>query len=100
MARNIRMVPEKSKVEPCPKCGNNILFKIHSMQVAEDSCDVWAECSVCGYDPTYGKDGHRLESVWGGTGDSNCIWAVECWNEEIREDAKLATSSTGSSEET
>ena len=87
MARNIRML-QKSKVEPCPKCGNNLLFNILSEQVAEDSCDVWAECAVCGYDPTSGKEGHRLESVWGGTDDNNCIWAVECWNEEIREDAK------------
>ena len=82
MARNIRM-SVKSKVEPCPKCGNKLLFKVHSLQVSEETCDVWAECAVCGYDPTNGKVGSRFESVMGGTDDYNCIWAVSCWNDEI-----------------
>jgi hypothetical protein len=66
--------------EPCPHCGNKVEFKIVSMQVAEDCCEIWAECK-CGYKPAF--DG--IEDVWGGCDDDNCINAINItWNDELK----------------
>ena len=46
--------------KPCPKCGNRLEFVINSQQVAEDCCEVWAQC-VCGFTPS--KEG--FEDVMG-----------------------------------
>lgn len=69
MSRRIKL-KDGSQVEKCPKCGNNIEFDIHSQQVAEDCCEIWASC-VCGFDPTshenmgsnYRLEKHRQESI-------------------------------------
>ncbi len=54
-----------SNIAKCPECGNNTSFVAHSVQCAEDCCDVWVKC-VCGYDPTEGDNWkHRMEDVWG-----------------------------------
>lgn len=82
--RKIKM-KESSEIEPCPKCGNKLYFTIRSQRVAEDCCEVWAECKCC-FDPTSLENlgsGYRLEDVWGGTDDDNCIGAVNCWNDAI-----------------
>lgn len=87
MARNIKY-KENKFIKPCPKCGNNTDFKIHSEQVMEDGCEIWAECK-CGYDPTSYENlgsGYRVEDVWGGTSDDNCQDAITLsWNECIEE---------------
>jgi len=70
------------QVTKCPQCGNDITFIAHSEQVAEDSCDIWIECE-CGYDPTYGKCGHRVEDVWGGLDLATISLALQVWSEEI-----------------
>lgn len=80
----MRSVKTKVKLLPCPKCGNRNSFNIHSAQVGEDCCEVWAECK-CGYDPSEDKWGSRFEDVWGGTGDNNCVMALEVWNMLIDE---------------
>lgn len=79
---NIRKVTlnKKSQAEPCPKCSNETVFVIKSQQVAEDSCDIWAECE-CGYDPTFEKVGSRVEDVWGGVDNENASMAIQNWNE-------------------
>ena len=83
MARNIEYKPNKY-IKPCPKCGNNTKFKIHSQQVAEDCCDIWAECT-CGYDPTAENTLNRLEDVWGGTDDDQCKDAIVfTWNDILQ----------------
>jgi DNA-directed RNA polymerase subunit M/transcription elongation factor TFIIS len=61
MARKINFKPN-DVVEKCPKCGNNTAFTIHSQQVAEDYCNVWAVCK-CGYDATAEDTGNRIEDV-------------------------------------
>ena len=78
MARRIKIKP--NGVEECPSCGNNTEFNINSNQVAEDCCEVWATCAICGHD-TPSK--YRLEDVWGGCDDDNCIGAMSCWNDYI-----------------
>lgn len=70
------------KVEKCPKCGNNTEFVGHAQQVAEDCCDVWVVCK-CGYDPTEGKCGHRLEDVWGSLDKDTIAMALTVWDDEI-----------------
>lgn len=72
---------ENTQIKPCPKCKNNTHFVAESMQVCEDSCEVWVEC-ICGYDPT-SDNGSRLESVMGGTGEENVRLAMEVWNSAI-----------------
>lgn len=69
-------------VNPCPKCGNNIIFGVHSSQVAEDCCEVWVECD-CGYDPTAENTLKRFEDVMGGTHNDNVLVALDCWNDAI-----------------
>lgn len=66
--------------KPCPRCGNRERFIVHSIQVCEDLCHVWAEC-VCGHDPTQASTSHRLESVMGGCGIDNVRAAIAIWNE-------------------
>ena len=67
----------------CPKCGNNTEFTIRSEQVSEDCCDIWAICK-CGYDPTEGDTGNRVEDTWGGVDDGNCQLAIcYAWSETI-----------------
>lgn len=69
----------------CPKCGNNTVFDVHSDQCAEDCCDVWASCK-CGYDPTANLWTHRVEDVWGGVDEVNCIMALrDSWNPALEE---------------
>lgn len=63
---------------PCPKCDNSKDFIIHSCQVAEDCCEIYAVCK-CGYKP---KD-NEVEDVWGGTSDDNCIDAMSAWNDSL-----------------
>jgi len=75
MPRKIKL---KSGAEPCPECGNASEFTIHSQQVAEDGCEVYAVCK-CGYRPR----GAEYEDVWGGTGDDNCAMAMMCWNDAV-----------------
>lgn len=41
-----RSVTTNRDMNPCPKCGNRRAFKIVSQQVAEDLCEVWAECKA------------------------------------------------------
>lgn len=83
MARLIEYKANKYII-PCPKCGNNTKFMIHSEQVGEDICDIWAVCK-CGYDPTETNTLHRLEDVWGRTDDNNCRDAIDCtWNELLK----------------
>lgn len=77
---------EDANVEPCPKCGNRRAFTIHSQQVAEDLCEVWAVCQ-CGHET---PDGYRYEDVWGGCDDGNVMAAISCWNDAIAE-AQAAT---------
>lgn len=89
-SRKVKFKPGKS-IHECPKCGNNIEFTIHSDYCAEDCCEIWAVCK-CGFDPTQEDTGYRLEDVWGGVGDDNCINAIEIsWNEGIEEWKKKRT---------
>jgi len=84
MARTVRFKPH-SDIEPCPKCGNKEHFKIHSQQVAEDYCNIWASCK-CGFCPTENNTDSRIEDVWGGTDDNNCYDAMTfTWNDVLRE---------------
>lgn len=69
----------------CPKCGNKNKFDAHSSQVAEDCCEVWVSCHICGYDPTEAIIGNRVESVMGGTDNGNVLMAIDVWNESIEE---------------
>jgi hypothetical protein len=79
MSRKIKINPNPN-VRHCPKCGNNTEFEVFSQQVAEDYCNIWAQC-ICGYDPTDGDSGNRIEDVWGGCSDENCLWAIDVtWN--------------------
>lgn len=73
---------EAAQVTPCPMCKNRTDFTAHSMQVAEDACEVWIVCK-CGFDPTREHTEYRLENVWGGTGPANVVGAKECWNDAI-----------------
>ena len=82
--RNVKL-NQNDIVQPCPKCGNNISFNAHSMQVSEDCCNVWVEC-ICGYDPTAEDELARFEDVWGGTHNANVRIALDCWNDAILED--------------
>lgn len=66
-----------TSVSVCPKCGNNTEFVIHSRQVAEDCCEVWAQCK-CGHE--HGSE-HNFEDVMGGVHDENVQVAMGCWNE-------------------
>lgn len=66
----------------CPKCGNNTEFVAHSEQCGIDTCDVWIVCK-CGYDPTQGKIGHRMEDVWGTLDKETISVAIDVWNDEI-----------------
>lgn len=75
-----RRIKTKKGAEPCPTCGNSTEFVIHSEQVAEDCCEVYAVCT-CGH-ATPPLD--RYEDVMGGTDDSACIMALRCWNDSVR----------------
>lgn len=81
----------RGHIEPCPKCGNTTVFVIHSEQVAEDCCEVWAQC-VCGHEP-HGDD--RLEDVWGGCGDDLCQTALLYWNDSMQAARNPSTSQGG-----
>lgn len=70
------------QVSPCPKCGNNVEFNAHSVQVAEDCCEVHVVCS-CGFDSTAGDTSSRFEDVMGSTGDENVWAAMSCWNDAL-----------------
>lgn len=71
----------RGPIEPCPKCRNQCHFVIHSEQVAEDCCEVWAQCGQCDHEP---PSDERLEDVWGGCDDDNCRAALSCWNDSMR----------------
>lgn len=80
--RRISFKPNNT-VTPCPKCGNNTVFDIHSEQCAEDCCDIWATCK-CGYNPTSERHLDRIEDTWGSLNDDMCKGAVlYTWNEII-----------------
>src|SRR5580692_11852502 len=70
-------------IAKCPKCGNNTEFVGHSKQDSEDSCEVWVVC-MCGFDPTMGRIGHRLESIMGGIDPDLLAYALDIWSEEIQ----------------
>ena len=71
-------------ISKCPNCGNNTIFVVHSEQVAEDLCDIWAVCGICAYDPTSNNALNRLEDVWGGVDDDNVKDAINfTWNDLI-----------------
>ncbi len=74
---------ENKYIHPCPDCGNNTEFTIHSAQVSEDCCEIWAECK-CGKhfdDP--------IEDVWGGTGPDEARDAIDhTWNPHAEPCAK------------
>lgn len=76
---------QKEDVLKCPKCNNQFEFNAHSSQVGIDSCEVWVECGVCGFDPTNEHTLHRYEDTMGGTDNGNCLVAIECWNDAILE---------------
>lgn len=81
MKRSIKYKPN-DVITPCPKCGNNTVFTVHSEQCAEDYCEIWAVCK-CGYCPAE-NGGDRIEDVWGGCDDANCYDAVlYTWNDLI-----------------
>lgn len=70
-------------ITKCPKCSYRTSFTVYSRQVAEDYCNIWAVC-VCGFDPTEDNTGDRIEDVWGGTSDEDCINAISItWNETL-----------------
>jgi ssDNA-binding Zn-finger/Zn-ribbon topoisomerase 1 len=77
--RKVKYKPNEY-ILPCPKCGNNTEFLIHSEQVMEDGCEIWAECK-CGHTPAESwRD--RIEDVWGGCSDENCQDAINTtWND-------------------
>ena len=82
--RKVKYKPNEF-IKPCPKCGNNTEFKIHSDYCAEDCCEIWAVCK-CGFDPTEEEKGYgnRLEDVWGGVDDNNCQDAITfSWNDTL-----------------
>lgn len=81
---NIRKVKflDGAIVEPCPTCGNKAEFSIHSDQVGEDLCELWAACK-CGHET---PAGYRHKDVFGGCGDENVIMAISYWNEAIAGD--------------
>ena len=76
----MRPIKVKKGAEACPKCSNAIDFYIHSNQVAEDYCEVWASCGKCGH---HTPSKYRLEDVWGGTGEDNCYNAMSCWDDYV-----------------
>ncbi len=78
MATRTATFNANTSITACPKCGNNTKFVIHSEQVCEDGCEVWASCH-CGFDPSTGK-GERLESVMGEFSNDNIYTAVHIWN--------------------
>ena len=78
-------IKEHESIPACPKCGNKTDFVCHSQQVAEDYCEVWCKCK-CGYDPTQYDTNGRIEDVWGGCSDENCLDAVNItWKDAILE---------------
>jgi hypothetical protein len=78
--RSFRIKGNNDEVKPCPECGNNTDFVCRSEQVADDGCEVWAECK-CGHNPSAPMD--RMESVMGGCGDNNCYDSLSIWNDSI-----------------
>lgn len=83
MSRRPFSIKAESKIAKCPKCGNNTRFVAHSEQCAEDCCGVWVKC-VCGFDPTEGKWGERMEDVWGSLDpDTICTALRWCWHDVI-----------------
>ena len=73
------ITPPNNQITPCPKCGNNREFTARSMQVAEDYCEIWLECS-CGFDPTAENTMLRVEDVWGSLDDDNIHFLIAEWN--------------------
>ena len=77
-----------STFSPCPRCGNNEVFKAVAERFAEDCCEVWVECAKCGHDPTaegetaFECDGTRMEDVWGSL-DPETIQAAMYVREEL-----------------
>jgi hypothetical protein len=85
MGRRAFNVKNVDDIEPCPKCGNRERFVGMAQQVAEDLCEVWIVC-VCGYDPTEGRSGDRMEDVWGSLDGATLACALSnCWDEPLRE---------------
>jgi len=78
------ILPEKNNlnVTPCPRCGNKTDFTAYSERSGEDCCDIWVVCK-CGYDPTAGKCGAKLEDVWGVIDNITTIGALSCWNDAL-----------------
>jgi hypothetical protein len=86
-SRKVKYKPGEFIV-PCPKCKNNTQFTVHSAQVCEDGCEIWAVCK-CGYNPSSHENmgsGYRVEDVWGGCSDDNCQDAIlYSWNDPIED---------------
>ncbi|MDO8415196.1 MAG: hypothetical protein Q7S87_03170 [Agitococcus sp.] len=74
--RAVQFKPD-ANIVPCPQCGNKTHFVIHSAQVAEDYCELWASCH-CGHQPA---PEHAFEDVWGGVNDDNVQIVMSCWND-------------------
>lgn len=84
MPRKIKY-KENKFIEPCPKCSNNTSFMVYSKQFAEDCCEIWADCE-CGYSPASIDYRYKVEDIWGGVDDNNCMDAIcYSWNEPIRD---------------
>lgn len=82
MNQRLITIKPNPKVPKCPKCGNNTIFKCYSDYCAEDCCEIWATCN-CGFEPS---NGDRVEDVWGGVGDNNCIDAIRfTWVEPLND---------------
>lgn len=78
---------DRWRVARCPACRNRVDFRIHSNQVAEDGCEIWAECQ-CGYDPTFDRSGERVESVMGVIEEPDVTNALNVWTQLVQEDRK------------
>lgn len=90
-------IKENESIPACPKCGNRTEFVVKSQQVMEDGCEIWAECK-CGYDATEGDWKERIEDVWGGVDDNNCLDAINTtWINILNERATLTPPTKSSS---
>ena len=83
MAKRIYLLKKDGFMVNCPNCGQNRKFVVRSEQVAEDCCEVWVKCP-CGYNPTEGDSGDRIEDVWGMVGPEIAVSALtNTWNMPI-----------------
>lgn len=81
MIRQITSIPN-NRYSKCPVCGNNTEFTVHTRQLNEDCCEIWAVC-ICGYDPTDEATGNRYEALIGAVTNDTVAAALHCWNDAI-----------------